>query len=69
MGLRTLANRKAWRTRFYGPDDPRTIRAGRELAAAHLALALANARAAGLDDLDIAAVTAKGELAPEAVAA
>jgi hypothetical protein len=35
-----LRSRKAWQSRHYGTDDPRTIQTTRELAAAKLAAAI-----------------------------
>ena len=55
--------------RLYGRDDPRTVAARRELAAAKVHAACEAARAAaGLDDLDLAAVVRTGKLPPEAAA-
>jgi len=60
--LKTLATRKAGLIGRYGADDLRSIAASRQLAAAHLAAAIAAARAAGLDNAEIRAVVRTGQL-------
>lgn len=66
--VRLASSRHAIAVKLHGKDDPRTGQAWRELAAAKLACALNEARAAGLDPVDIAAVVRSGEL-PRTVAA
>jgi hypothetical protein len=66
--VKSLAGRKAIMTRRYGAGDARTIAATRELAAAHLAVALDRARTLGLAELDVAAIVKTGRLPAEVAA-
>lgn len=64
--LRLASSRHAVAVRLFGQGDPRTVAARRELAAAKVHAAHEAARAAGLDDTDLAAVVRTGQLPAEA---
>jgi hypothetical protein len=68
LSLRSLANRKAILTQHYGADHPRTLEAHRQLTAAKFRAALAEARAAGLDNLDLKSLVESGRLPAQAAA-
>jgi hypothetical protein len=69
LSPRSLANRKSLLARRLGPDHPAVIAAGRDLAAALVLVALADARRRGLDNLDLAALVRSGKLPAETHAA
>ena len=68
LSPRSLANRKTILARRLGPDHPSVIAAGRDLAAALVLIALADARRRGLDNIDLAALVKTGQL-PREIAA
>jgi hypothetical protein len=69
LSLKTLATRKAGLTSRYGPDDPRTLAAARQLTAARFLAAIAAARAEGLDNPDLRSLIEHSKLPAEPVAA